>query len=217
VAAGLSDNIHSETLLRRSDNIVIHVERQVTLVKTGLDSAVFVVAIRDHTNQRQVEQELEKLIAELRATLESTADGILVTDLEGGIRSYNHLFAELWGLPDELLTQRDDGAIYRWMDKAIVDAERYAERLGTITRSPLMEATDVLVLRSGKILERVTLPQYARGRPIGRVYSYRDITQKLEDEARLQLAAKVFESSTDAIFITDKDQRIITVNPSFHH
>ncbi len=215
VAAGLSDNIHSETLLRRSDNIVIHVERQVTLVKTGLDSAVFVVAIRDHTNQRQVEQELEKLIAELRATLESTADGILVTDLEGGIRSYNHLFADLWGLPDELLTQRDDGAIYRWMDKAIVDAERYAERLGTITRSPLMEATDVLVLRSGKILERVTLPQYARGRPIGRVYSYRDITQKLEDEARLQLAAKVFESSTDAIFITDKDQRIITVNPSF--
>ena len=214
-AAGLSDNIFSETLLQRQDGGTIQVERRVSLVKVGLDNSVYVVAIRDHTSQRQVENELEKLIAELRATLESTADGILVTDLDGAIRSYNHLFAKLWGLPEDLLTQRDDAAIYSWMDKCMVDAGHYMERLGTIARSPLMEATDVLVLRSGKILERVTLPQYARGRPIGRVYSYRDITQRLADEARLQLAAKVFESSTDAIFITDGEQRIITTNPSF--
>jgi len=215
VAAGLSENIYSETLLECADKTVVQVERRVSLVRVGMDSSIFVVAVRDYTNQKQTENELEKLIAELRATLESTADGILVTDLDGAIRSYNHLFASLWGLPDELMTQRDDAAIYAWMDKCMIDADHYTERLGTISRSPLMEASDVLVLRSGKILERVTLPQYARGRPIGRVYSYRDITQKLADEARLQLAAKVFESSTDAIFITDKDQRIITTNPSF--
>ncbi|MBC3877648.1 EAL domain-containing protein [Undibacterium sp. FT79W] len=215
VAAGLSENIYSETLLECSDKTVVQVERRVSLVRVGMDNSIFVVAVRDRTSQKQTENELEKLIAELRATLESTADGILVTDLDGAIRSYNHLFADLWGLPDELMTQRDDAAIYAWMDKCMIDADRYTERLGTISRSPLMEASDVLVLRSGKILERVTLPQYARGRPIGRVYSYRDITQKLADEARLQLAAKVFESSTDAIFITDRDQRIITTNPSF--
>jgi len=215
VAAGLSENIHSETMLKRADGSIVQVERRVTLIRTGVDSSVYVVAINDHSNQRRVENELEKLIAELRATLESTADGILVTDLDGAIRSYNHLFAELWGLPDELLTQRDDGAIYAWMDACMHDASQYEERLGTISRSPLMEATDVLTLRSGKTLERVTLPQYARGRPIGRVYSYRDITQRLADEARLRLAAKVFESSTDAIFITDAEQKIVTTNPSF--
>ncbi|BBB69689.1 histidine kinase [Undibacterium sp. YM2] len=215
VAAGLSENIHSETLLKRADGSIVQIERRVTLLRTGLDSSVYVVAINDHSSQRQVENELEKLIAELRATLESTADGILVTDLDGAIRSYNHLFAELWGLPDDLMTQRNDKAIYAWMDKSMLDAGLYEERLGTITRSPLMEATDVLTLRSGKILERVTLPQYARGRPIGRVYSYRDITQRLADEARLRLAAKVFESSTDAIFITDAEQKIVTTNPSF--
>lgn len=215
VAAGLSDNIFSETLLQLSDGSTVQVERRVSLIRLGTDTSLYVMAIRDHSDQRRVENELEKLIAELRATLESTADGILVTDLDGAIRSYNHLFAKLWGLPDELLTQRDDGAIYAWMDKCMVDAGHYTERLGSINRSPLMESTDVLVLRSGKIMERVTLPQYARGRPIGRVYSYRDITQRLADEARLQLAAKVFESSTDAIFITDSAQKIITTNPSF--
>ncbi|CAN5764774.1 EAL domain-containing protein [soil metagenome] len=215
VAAGLSDNIFSETLLQREDRSVIQVERQVTLIRIDMDSSIYVVAIRDHSNQRQVENELEKLIAELRATLESTADGILVTDLDAAIRSYNHLFAKLWGLPEELLTQRDDAAIYAWMDKCMVDATHYSERLGIIKRSPLVEATDVLILRSGKILERVTLPQYARGRPIGRVYSYRDITQRLADEARLELASQVFKSSADAIFITDSAQKIVTTNPSF--
>jgi diguanylate cyclase (GGDEF)-like protein/PAS domain S-box-containing protein len=215
VAAGLSDNIFSETLMRLPSGEAINVERQVTLIRLGGNTSIYVVAIRDHTGQRRIENELEKLIAELRATLESTADGILVTDLDGGIRSYNHLFAKLWNLPDELLTQRDDSAIYSWMDKCMVDTAHYSERLGAIRRSPLMEATDVLVLRSGKILERLTLPQYARGRPIGRVYSYRDITQRLADEARLQLAAKVFESSTDAIFITDQELKIVTTNPSF--
>ena len=215
VAAGIADNILSETLMRLPYGDALHVERQVTLVRLGGDTSIYVMAIRDQSGQRRIENELEKLIAELRATLESTADGILVTDLDGAIRSYNHLFAKLWNLPEELLSQRDDQAIYAWMDKCMVDPEHYAERLGAIRRSTLIESTDILVLRSGKILERLTLPQYARGRPIGRVYSYRDITQRLADEARLQLAAKVFESSTDAIFITDRQQKIITTNPSF--
>ncbi|WMW80714.1 EAL domain-containing protein [Undibacterium cyanobacteriorum] len=215
VAAGLSNNIYSETLLRRADGQAIPVMRRVSLVRFDNASSMYVVAIRDHTDQRQVESELEKLISELRATLESTADGILVTDLDGSIRSYNHLFSKLWGLPEELLTSRNDGAVYAWMDNCMVDASHYNERLALIRRSPLMEASDVLVLHSGKVLERVTLPQYARGRPIGRVYSFRDISQKLADQARLQLASKVFEASTDAIFITDEEQRIITTNPSF--
>lgn len=215
VAAGLSNNIYSETLLRRADGQAIPVMRRVSLVRFDNASSMYVVAIRDHTDQRQVESELEKLISELRATLESTADGILVTDLDGSIRSYNHLFAKLWGLPEDLLTSRNDTAVYAWMDNCMVDASHYNERLALIRRSPLMEANDILVLHSGKVLERVTLPQYARGRPIGRVYSFRDISQKLADQARLQLASKVFEASTDAIFITDEEQRIITTNPSF--
>ncbi len=215
VAAGLSNNIYSETLLKRPDDSIVHVVRRVSFVHMDMDTSLYVVAIRDHSDQRQIETELEKLIAELRATLESTADGILVTDLNGDIRSYNHLFAKLWDLPEELLTERNDIAIYAWMDNCIVDASHYHERLSEIRRSPLMEANDVLVLHSGKILERVTLPQYARGRPIGRVFSFRDISQKLADQARLQLASKVFEASTDAIFITDHYQNIITTNPSF--
>lgn len=214
VAAGLASDIHSETLLRRADGGTLSVDRRVSrLGVEGCDS-VFIVAVRDISEQRRVEGELERLIAELRATLESTADGILVTDMDGGIRSYNQRFAELWALPEDLQLRRNDLAVFDWMVRYVLNAEHYETRLSAILRTPVLETNDIIVLRSGRVLERVTLPQYARGRAIGRVYSFRDITQRLADEARLQLAAKVFESSLDAIFIADAEFRIISVNPS---
>jgi len=215
VAAGRTDNIYSETLITRPDNSVVQVDRRVSRLQIGGASALYIVAMLDRSAQHRVEQELENIIAELRATLESTADGILVLDMEGGIRGYNHRFAELWDLPDVLLTRRDDAAVFAWLSEHVVDGDSYSQRFAQIRRSPLLEAEDMLMLRSGRVLERVTLPQYARGRPIGRVFSFRDITQRLADEARLKLAASVFESSLDAIFVADHTLRLVAANPTF--
>lgn len=214
VAAGLTDQILSETLLVRANGTSVPVERRVSRIPLADAHSVFVVSIRDQTEVRRAESELEKLIAELRATLESTADGILVTDLDGAIRGYNQRFAEMWRLPQDLLTQRNDAAIYGWLAQNVTDAAGYAARLAAISRSPLLETNDLLVLRSGMVLERVTLPQYARGRPIGRVYSFRDITQRLADEAQLKISAQVFEASLDAILVADAQHHIVAANPA---
>jgi diguanylate cyclase (GGDEF)-like protein/PAS domain S-box-containing protein len=212
-AAGLSTEIFSESMFRRADGSTLNVDRRVSLVRLGGEQAFFVVGLRDQSGQRRLEGDLETIIAELRATLESTADGILVTDLSEGIRSCNRRFSDLWGMPDELRAHRDDVAVYSWLAGAVLDREAYLERLRVINASPLLETTDLVVLRSGRVLERVSNPQFARGRPVGRVFSFRDITDRLVDEARLQLASKVFESSLDAIFVTDGDFRIVAVNP----
>lgn len=213
-AAGHEEGIFSESLLRRANGEFVQVDRSVSKIRLGGAGTVFVVGLRDQSQQRKVEDELEKLVAELRATLESTADGILVADLDDAIRGYNNRFADLWQLPHELLTQRNDAAVFDWLLQAVVDRDIYLDRIAIIRRSPLLESTDIIVLRSGKVLERVTMPQYARGRPIGRVYSYRDITQRLADEARLQLGVKVFDASLDAIFILDSGYSILAANPS---
>jgi diguanylate cyclase (GGDEF)-like protein/PAS domain S-box-containing protein len=213
VAAGLAHQIRSETLLKRLDGQTLPVERSVTRAAVG-DEAVYILAVRDLSEQRRVETELETLVAELRATLESTADGIMVVDLHEAIRSYNQRFAEMWTLPDELLTERNDKAVFAWMEQCVVNVGDYSSRLSVIARSPLLEGDDIIVLRSGRMLERHTLPQYARGRPIGRVFSFRDITQRVASEAKLQLAAKVFENSLDAIFVTDPDFKVVSANPS---
>ena len=121
----------------------------------------------------------------------------------------------MWELPDLLLTKRDDQAVFAWLERQVVDRDSYTHRVGQIIRSPLLEGQDLLFLRSGRVLERVTLPQYARGRPIGRVFSFRDVTQRLADEARLKLAARVFESSLDAIFVANPRLELVAANPAF--
>ncbi|BAL24760.1 bifunctional diguanylate cyclase/phosphodiesterase [Azoarcus sp. KH32C] len=212
VRHGLSHEIHSETILRRDDGTILNIDRRVTRVAVEDARAVYLVGINDCSEQRRVEDELERIVAELRATIESTADGILVVDLARGIRSYNHRFAELWDIPRDLMTRRDDEATYAWLEQSVIDPEQYARRLDQLTDHPLLEDTEVIVLHSGKVLERVSLPQYARGRPVGRVFSFRDITQSLADKSRLQLAAKVFSASLDAILIIDSEQRVVAAN-----
>jgi diguanylate cyclase (GGDEF)-like protein/PAS domain S-box-containing protein len=215
VAAGLSDQIFSDTLLLRKDGSTTPIERRVSRVRLSANRVVFQVAISNKAEQRRVEQELENLLAELRATLESTADGILVTDTEGSVRGYNQRFAELWAIPDELLTHRDDAATHLWMTRNVLNSAEYASRISAITDGRLSETRDVVRLRGGRVLERVSMPQLARGRPIGRVYSFRDITRQLANESRLQLAAEVFDSSLDAICVADPQGLIAAANPSF--
>lgn len=212
VASGGEALIESETLVVHADGSLIPVVRRVSQVVMN-HSSVFLVTFRDYSEQRKMESSLERSIAELRATLESTADGILVVDMKGNVRGYNRRFAELWSLPEELLMTRNDAGVLAWMVSAVLNAEEYAEKLTTLQSNPLLESNDIVVLRSGQILERVTLPQCARERPIGRVFSFRDITQRLADESRLQLASQVFENSLDAIFVSDHQGKTVTANP----
>ncbi len=214
VAAGLTDQIHSETLIRSADGIAIPVERKVCRIWLDAATPLFLVSLRDLRQQRQTEIELEHLVAELRATLESTADGILSHGLDGRVHNYNRRFAELWDLPEALMVRRNDEALFEHMADAVVDGQRYQQRLREISAAPLLEAQDTLTLRSGRMIERRSRPQYSRGLPSGRVYAFRDITQDVDTQSRLRLAAKVFESSLDAIFITGANFVVLAVNPA---
>ncbi|MCY7306132.1 MAG: EAL domain-containing protein [Rhodoferax sp.] len=213
VAAGLSTSIHSETMVRGADGVPIPVERRVSRLLSEAEPAVYLVGMRDLRQERKSEQQLETLLAELRATLESTADGILAVDLEGRVRNYNRRFAEIWSLPEALLVQRDDAALLAHMARHVADPKAYGYRLAELAELPLLGTTDQFRLASGRVVERVSLPQFSRSQPSGRVFAYRDITERTDTETRLRLAGKVFESSLDAIFITGSTFTLLAANP----
>ena len=189
VAAGLADNILSDSLLRCADGIAIPVERKVSRVWLTPQDPVFLVGLHDLRDQRSAEEQLENRMAELRATLESSGDGILVLNLAGEIRHYNRRFVELWNIPPDMLESHDNAALLAHMRGCVKDELSYQERLGTIDDDLQMECTDVLLLRSGRMLERVTLPQTSRSRVVGRVYSFRDLTERLEAQKRIEALA----------------------------
>jgi diguanylate cyclase (GGDEF)-like protein/PAS domain S-box-containing protein len=186
VAAGLTDAIDSETLVCRADGAVVPVLRRVSHVEGEDGAAMYVVALHDRSEQVRTQRALENTAADLRATLESTQDGILVTDLSGRIRNVNRRFAHLWGMPEELIARHDDDAVLEWMRRSVADPGEYMRRLAAIDEATMLQATDTLTLHSGKVFERVTVPQCTGGRPIGRIFSFRDITEKIEANQRIQ-------------------------------
>ncbi len=181
VAQGLVDRIESDTLVCGADGAVRAVTRRVSPVPLGNGAdaaALFVVVLHDRSAQRRTERELEATAADLRATLESTHEGLLVTDLAGQLRNFNRRFASLWQIPAELLARGEDDAVLEWMRRSVVDPAAYMRRLAAIDDVSTEPSRDVLQLHSGRRLERVTMPQCQQGRPIGRVYAFRDITDE---------------------------------------
>jgi len=205
----------SETLLRRSDGSVLPVERRVTLTRLPDGAPAYQVVMLDRSREKQAEHEFEQLVAELRATLDSAADGMLVCSLRGEVRAFNRRFSQIWAVPEALHTQRDDLALHAHLLDSVLDTEHYQRRLDELATRPDLQVTDTLLLKNGHVLERSCVTQISRGRAVGRVYSFRDITDQVAAQAELRRAAKVFECSLDAIFIATADDLLMAVNPAF--
>ncbi len=190
VAGGACEELHTETLMRHADGHTLWVDRRARLVQADgahpLGRALWVVSMRDLSAQRRGEEEREALLVDLRSTMESTADGILVTDLAGRLRNFNQRFATLWGIPEDLLQQRDDAAVRAWMRRSVTDGAAYAARLAALLDAPLLQSSDVIQLLDGRVLERVSLPQWSRQRPVGRVFSFRDLSDQLAASQRIE-------------------------------
>ena len=88
--------------------------------------------------------------AELAATLESVADGVLVVDLAGHISNFNRRFAALWELPDEMLLLRADDEMFDWMRQRVADPAAYMRRLAEIDDQTMLRATDTLTPALGR-------------------------------------------------------------------
>ncbi len=187
-AAGATEPLWSDTQLCSHDGRTVDVSRSIrALGVAGRGVPVhYAVVVHDRSAFKQAEDQREQVLAELQATLESTADGILVTDLVGRIRVFNRRFAQIWGIPEDLLQARNDAAVGDWMRRSVPDAEAYQRRLQTIQEATLLNASDRLTLHSGQVLERVTRPLWCRGQAMGRVYSFRDLSEQLAANHRIE-------------------------------
>ena len=144
----------------------------------------FVVSAHDATAQVAVEHELGVALSRLTATLDSTADGILVVDTEGRISDFNAHFVEIWDLPDDAVTRGDPVVNLEFALDQLTDPEAFRVRFQELESQPDNEGSDLLEFKDGRVVERFSRPQRVDGKAVGRVYSFRDVTDRklLEDE-----------------------------------
>jgi len=191
VAAGAAPRLHSDTFIAapRAEGQALPVTRSVQPVAGADGHALFaLVLLSDRSSEDRAERARELLLAERQATLECTDDGILVTDLVGRVRSFNHRFSQMWSMPLALL-QQTEAAVSTWMARSVVDVPGYQQRLLALEQAALIVATDRLHLQSGQVFDRVTRPLLVGGRLQGRVWCFRDQTERVAAQAHIDALA----------------------------
>jgi len=133
------------------------------------------------------ERELAASLSLHRATLESTADGILVVDRSGRIVSFNQRFKEMWRIPQEILESGDDDRALAFVSDQLTEPESFVRKVDQLYRRPEAESHDMLHFEDGRVMERYSRPQRGLDGEIhGRVWSFRDVTERERIQARLR-------------------------------
>ncbi|XTR51780.1 diguanylate cyclase domain-containing protein [Pseudarthrobacter sp. So.54] len=135
-----------------------------------------VAAVRDTSHRVAADAGLREAMSLLTATLESTADGILVVAADGRVASVNNQFVSMWGIPRELLATQDDDAVLAYVVEQLVDPAQFLHKVSALYADPTAESHDVLDFRDGRTFERYSRPQMVADRVVGRVWSFRDVT-----------------------------------------
>ncbi|MEW9900007.1 PAS domain S-box protein [Chitinivorax sp. PXF-14] len=166
----------------------------------------------DISERKRTESEFVAAQARFRALVESPLAGICIIQNDLLVYSNPELAAMLGYRPEELsgkpfypFVLPADWALL----KSQIDSDQYRRTQNLRTRLRIRPRT------GGPITVELHTRHFEFNGQTAVIGLLLDISQQLQTEYKLGLFAKVFESATDAICITDADERIVAVNNAF--
>src|SRR5271166_406855 len=184
---------------------------------TVLETATGVLQIQQcaeqeiHRTDQVVMRELAQALVIMRAILESTTDAILVTDEKAKVTDFNEKYIDMWKIPREVLERGMTREVQELTSQNFADPERLMARIEEIVAT-VQESFDLLELKDGRIFERYSKVLTIQGQNAGRVWSFRDVTERHLAEITSRRLAAIVASSDDAIIGKDLNSIIASWN-----
>jgi PAS domain S-box-containing protein len=185
---------------------------RILLVFAALTGVILLGSLWVISLRRQVGARTEAL----RASLESTADGILVVDSAGMVVTSNQKYAEMWRIPESVLSTCDDSGLLDFVLPQIRDPQAFLIGVRQLYEDPDCHSDDVIELTDGRIFERHSEPQRIGGKSLGRVWGFRDVTDSRKLQARLDseryLLHTLMDNLPDSIYFKNREGQFTLVN-----
>ena len=161
----------------RKDGSRVWVEARVRQLLDDRGSPVgFAGVTRDITERRQTQAELQRLLAQHGATLESITDGVLVVDSQGKMIGFNQKFIHMWRIPKTVMESREDEKALEAVLSQLRNPQSFLDKVRELYGSEA-ESHDYLEFKDGRVFERFSSPHRVAGEASGRVWSFRDVTE----------------------------------------
>jgi len=173
----------------------------------------------DITERKAAEKATLQALSLLEATVESTADGLLVIDLVGKIVNYNQKFAQMWRIPRDILKTGDDATAIKHVLDQLTHPNDFLSKVQELYNNPTESSFDVLTFKDGRFFERYSQPQKLGNEIVGRVWSFRDVTDRKRAEDALKESEihyrTIFENTGTAMVIIEEDTTVGFANKEF--
>ncbi|MGH9395793.1 MAG: ATP-binding protein [Terriglobia bacterium] len=134
----------------------------------------------------------------IRATLESTGDGILVVDSQGRVVMANQKFADMWAITPSVMATKDDKLLLACVAGQLQEPKTFLDKVSQLNTEAEAKSDDLLEFKDGRVFERHSEPQHVAGRPVGRVWGFHDVTDQKRAARELYQAKEAAESANRA-------------------
>ncbi|HRY14287.1 MAG TPA: PAS domain S-box protein [Candidatus Competibacteraceae bacterium] len=195
-----------------------HVPVDTRVVMGHWDGRAAIISVsRDITEQTGQHEALQRSETLLRATLDSTADGILVVDEGGSVLTANRRFQELWRIPSELIAAGQDEQLLGYVLDQLSDPEGFTRDVQRLYRTDEI-CRDILRFKDGRIFERFTRAVSLDDQQV-RLWSFRDVTEERKIQRTLEIERAwlrtLIQTIPDLVWLKDPEGVYLICNPAF--
>ncbi len=174
-----------------------HGDDEIGVLYDAFNNMLNQIRLRE-AERDKAENELRESEEVLRATFESTVDGILVVDNNGKVSSKNAQFGEMWHIPEEIFTSGDDKTLINHVLDRLTDPQEFMTKVKQLYDST-EESFDMIRVKDGRVLERFSCSLIQGGKAVGRVWNFRDMTARMNAEEEMKRLRNLLKNIIDSM------------------